>query len=80
MLHQRTQPTSITKVRAHSKIEGNEIVDTLAKVGRFKQHFHHILLYKYTHATPYYLQFFFGKEVWLEHHTKAQSDIFNYTS
>ena len=55
MLHQRTQATTITKIQAHSNIEGIEIADTLAKDGHFNQHYHPILPHKQTHATPYYL-------------------------
>ena len=36
LLQQRTQPTTLYKVRAHANIEGNEKADELAKEGRKK--------------------------------------------
>ena len=61
MLQQRTQSTTIIKVRAHSNIEGNETTYALAKAGCFKQHFYPTLPYEHAHATPYYLQKSFWK-------------------
>ena len=56
MLQQRMQHTTITKVKAHSKIKGNEIANHLAKEGHLKQHYHPALLHEHAHSTPYYLQ------------------------
>ena len=56
MLQQRTQITTISKVRAHANIEGNEITDRLAKKGRLKQYYHPALPHEHAHSTPYYLQ------------------------
>ena len=61
MLQQRTQSTTISKVRAHFKIKGNEIANTLAKEGRFKQHYYPTLPHEHAYATPYYLQKNFWK-------------------
>ena len=38
MLQNRTQVTTLHKVRAHANIEGNETMDELAKLGRIKDH------------------------------------------
>ena len=54
MLQSQTQPTSIHKVKAHSNITGNEIVDTLAKNGRHKQHSFPNEPHEFAHSTPYY--------------------------
>ena len=55
MLQQKTQSTTITKVRTHSNIEGNDIAYTLTKVSCFKQHFYPTLPHEHAHTTAYYL-------------------------
>ena len=53
LLQQRTQPTTLYKVRAHANIEGNEKADELAKEGREKGHFDAINPHEFAHSTPY---------------------------
>ena len=54
LLQQKTQPTTLYKVRAHTNIEGNEKADELAKEGREKEHIDAINPHKFAHSTPYY--------------------------
>jgi hypothetical protein len=61
MLQSWTQPTSLHKVKAHTNITGNEIVDTLAKNGRHKQHSLPAEPHEFSHSTPYY----FHKDEWI---------------
>ena len=56
LLQQRTQHTTLYKVRAHANILGNEKADELAKVGREKEHTDAINPYEFAHSTPYYYQ------------------------
>ena len=56
LLQQRTQHTTLYKVRAHANILGNEKADELAKVGREKEHTDAINPYEFVHSTPYYYQ------------------------
>lgn len=56
LLQQRTQCTTLSKVRAHAKIDGNEEADKLAKIGRTLEHHNAILPHEFAHSTPYYLQ------------------------
>ena len=56
LLQQRTQPTTLYKVRAHANIEGNEKVDELVKEGREKEHTGAINPHEFAHSTPYYYQ------------------------
>ena len=56
MLQSRIQPTSIHKVKAHSNITSNNIVDTLAKNGRHKQHSLPTEPHEFAHSIPYYFQ------------------------
>jgi ribonuclease HI len=67
MLQSRTQPTSLCKVKAHSNIIGNEIVDTLAKNGWHKQHSLPTESHEFAHSTPYY----FHKDEWIGMHYKG---------
>jgi phage portal protein BeeE len=60
MLIQRTQPTIITKVRAHTNIAGNEYTDKLAKDGNKLPDKSPIHPYERAHPTPYY----FHKDNW----------------
>jgi hypothetical protein len=60
MLKQRTQPTTIYKVKAHTNIEGNEQADQLAKAGTKKKYSFASKSYEFAHTTPY----FFHKDVW----------------
>jgi ribonuclease HI len=60
LLQSRTQPTTISKVRAHVNIEGNENADKLAKEGLELEHRIAIHPYEHAYATPYYYQ----KDVW----------------
>ena len=55
-LQQRTQPTTLYKVQAHTNIEGNEKADELAKEGREKEHIDAINPHEFAHSTPYYYQ------------------------
>ena len=56
LLQQRTQPTTLYKVRAHANLEGNEKVEKLAKGGREKEHTDAINPQEFAHSTPYYYQ------------------------
>jgi surface antigen len=56
MLKNRTQPTTIYKVKAHAKIDGNEQADQLAKQGTKKRYRFAAKTYEYAHTTPYYFQ------------------------
>ena len=56
LLQQRTQPTTLYKVRVHANIEGNEKADELAKEGREKGHIDAINPHEFAHSTPYYYQ------------------------
>jgi hypothetical protein len=60
MLKKRTQPTTISKVKAHINIEGNEQVDLLAKNGAKKRYRFATKSYEFAHTTP----FFFQKDIW----------------
>ena len=55
-LAQRTQPTTLYKVRAHTNIKGNEEADTLAKEGTSKEHYNASQPHEFAHSTPYYYQ------------------------
>ena len=75
MLQSRTQPTSLHKVKAYSNITGNEIVDTLAKNGRHKQHSLPSEQHEFAHSTPYYFQ----KDEWIGmHYTPYKGPIRNF--
>src|ERR1700738_2480318 len=56
----RTQPSTLYKVRAHVNIDGNEKADKLAKEGLELKHRIATHSYEHAHATPYYYQ----KDVW----------------
>jgi ribonuclease HI len=60
MLKKRTQPTTISKVKAHTNIEGNEQADQLAKSGAKKRYRFATKSYEFAHTTP----FFFQKDIW----------------
>lgn len=60
MLKQRTQPTTIGKVKTHTNIEGNEQADRLAKNGTIKRYSFATKSYEFAHTTPY----FFQKDTW----------------
>ena len=49
-LIQRTQPTTLYKVRAHANIVGNEEAETLAK------YLNALQPHEFAHSTPYYYQ------------------------
>ena len=55
-LIQRTQPTTLYKVRAHANVTGNEEVDTLAKEGMSKEHSNALQPHEFFHSTPCYYQ------------------------
>ena len=55
MLSKRTQTTIITKVKAHTNIEGNEHADKLANSGTKLPHRTSLHPYEKAHSTPYYL-------------------------
>ena len=62
MLQSRTQTTSLHKVWAHAKIEGNKKADEPAKFGRELHHRIAKYPHEFAHAsTPYYFQ----KDDWL---------------
>ena len=54
LLTQRTQSTTIYKVKAHANLKGNEVVDALAKEGTRKATRPALLPHEHAHATPYY--------------------------
>jgi ribonuclease HI len=57
MLKQRTQPTTIYKVKAHTKINGNEHADQLAKEGTMKRGYQFAVHpHEFAHTSPYYFQ------------------------
>ena len=56
LLQQRTQPTILYKVQAHTNIEGNKNADELAKEGRKKEHIDAINPHEFAHSIPYYYQ------------------------
>ena len=60
MLKNRTQPTTIYKVKAHINIDGNEQADQLAKLGTKKRYSFATKAYEFAHTTPYYFQ----KDTW----------------
>ena len=60
MLKNRTQLTTIYKVKAHINIEGNEKADTLAKEGLKKRYKFATKSFEFAHTTPYYFQ----KDIW----------------
>ena len=61
MLKKRTQPTTIYKVKAHAKINGNEHADQLAKEGTMKRNYQFAANpHEFAHTTPYYFQ----KDTW----------------
>ena len=75
MLQSRTQPTSLHKVKAHSNITGNEIVDTHSKNGRHKHHLLPTEPHEFAHSTPYYFQ----KDEWIGmHNTPYKGPIRNF--
>ena len=55
-LIQRTQPTTLYKVRAHANITGNEEADTLAKEGTLKEHSNASQPHEFAPSTPYYIR------------------------
>jgi hypothetical protein len=67
MLQTRIHPIHLHeyKVKAHSNITGNEIVDTLAKRGSLKAHILPLEPHEFAHSTPYYLH----KDEWIGMHT-----------
>jgi hypothetical protein len=75
MLLQRTQPTSLHKVKAHTNITCNEIADALAKRGRKQRHHYPSLPREFSHSTPYYLH----KDEWIGmYHTPYKRPIRNF--
>ena len=56
MLQSHKQTTTLHKVKARKKINGNEQVDTLAKLGCELDHKDVVATYEHAHPTPYYLQ------------------------
>ena len=61
MLTERTQPTTIHKVKAHTNITRNEQADKQAKEGSRKRDYQFTAKpHEYAHTTPYYFQ----KDIW----------------
>ena len=60
MLKNRTQTTTIHKVKAHINIYGNEQADALAKDGTKKLYKFASKSFEFAHTTPYYFQ----KDIW----------------
>lgn len=56
LLQQRTQSTTLYKVRAHAHIDGNEEADKLAKAGRELDHYNATQPHEFAHSTPSFLQ------------------------
>jgi hypothetical protein len=61
MLHSRATLISLHKIKAHTNITSNEMVDTLAKNGRRKPHLPSTESHEYAHSTPYCLH----KDEWI---------------
>ena len=51
---QRTQPTTLHKVRAHANITENEEADTLAKKRPSKEHLNALQPLEFANSSPYY--------------------------
>jgi hypothetical protein len=64
MLQEKTQPISLHKVRAHTKIARNKMADLFAKISEFKPHLLPYELHEFSHSIPYYLH----KEKWIGMH------------
>jgi hypothetical protein len=63
------------KVKAHANITGNEIVDTLAKRGRYKEHLLPTKSHEFAHSSPYHLH----KDEWIGmHYTPYKGPIRNF--
>jgi hypothetical protein len=60
ILKKRTQLTTISKVKAHTDIEGNEQADLLANNGAKMRYKYATKSYEFAHTTP----FFFQKYTW----------------
>ena len=56
MVQNRTHSTTLHKVHAHAKFEGNEKEEKLAKLGRIKDHQEAKNPCEHAHATPFYFQ------------------------
>ena len=56
MLQLGTQITTLYKVKAHAKTNGNKQVDALAKLGYKLDHRDTTMPHEHVHPTPYYLQ------------------------
>jgi hypothetical protein len=72
MLQSRTQQISLYKVKAHANITGNEMVDTLAKRGRYKEQSLSTKPHEFAHSSPYYRY----KDEWIGvHYTPYKGPI-----
>ena len=56
LLQQRTQLTTLYKVRAHANIVGNEKANELTKEGRENEHIDATNPHEFAHSIPYYYQ------------------------
>jgi hypothetical protein len=56
LLQNRSQPTTLYKIRAHINIDGNEQADKLAKEGLGLPHENATHPYEHAHTTSYYYQ------------------------
>jgi hypothetical protein len=75
MLQSKTQPISLHKVKAHTNITRNDLVDALAKNGRYKAHSLPIEPHEFAHSSPYYLY----KDEWIGmHYTSYKGPIWNF--
>jgi ribonuclease HI len=75
MLQSRTHPIALHKVKAHTDIIGNEIVDVLEKSGLRKPHSMPNKPHEHAYSTPYYLH----KDEWIRmHYTPYKGPIRNF--
>jgi ribonuclease HI len=75
MLHSRTHPIALHKVKAHTDITGNETVDALAKRRLIKPYSPPQESHEHAHSTPYYLH----KDEWIGmHYTPYKGPIHNF--
>ena len=75
ILQRRIHLIHLHKVKAHSNVIGNKIVDALAKRGSLKNHTFPIEPHEFAHSTPYYIH----KDGWIGmHYTLYKGPIRNF--